>query len=88
MDVKFKFCGEVLAKKETILLKYVPTKFNFADIFTKPISTIRFRDLGSVMLQNLDGIINNSRTTQRNYALLKDFARATPMSKAESSALY
>ena len=54
MDVKIKFCGEVLAKKETILLKYVPTKYNFADIFTKALSTVRFRDLRSVMLQNLE----------------------------------
>ena len=84
MDVKIKFCGEVLAKKETILLKYVPTKFNFADIFTKPLSTVRFRDLRSVMLQNLDGIINNSRTTQRNFALLQDFAQTSPMSKTDS----
>ena len=87
MDVKIKFCGEVLAKKETILLKYVPTKYNFADIFTKALSTVRFRDLRSVMLQNLDGIINNSRTTQRNYNLLNDFAQTSPMSKAESPAL-
>ena len=41
MDVKIKFCGEVLAKKNKILLKYVPSKFNFVDLFTKPLSTVQ-----------------------------------------------
>ena len=47
MDVKIKFCGEVLAKKNKILLRYVPSKVFFADIFNKPLSmyTVRFREL-------------------------------------------
>ena len=75
MDVKIKFCGEVLAKKNKILLKYVPTKFNFADIFTKPLSTVRFRELRSVMVQDLEGISNNSKFLQRTFAVLRDFIR-------------
>jgi hypothetical protein len=78
MDIRIKFCGEVLARREIISLKYVPTKFNFADIFTRPLSTVRFRDLRSVMPQNLDGIINNSRTAQRTYNVLKDFVKDSP----------
>ena len=87
MDIKIKFCGEVLMR-ESISLKYVHTKFNFTDIFTRPLSTVRFRDLRSVMLQNLDGIINNSRTAQRTYNVLKDFVKDTPVSKSEHSALH
>ena len=45
MDIKIKICGEVLAKREKILLKYIPTKFNLADIFTKPLQTVQFREL-------------------------------------------
>jgi len=73
MDVKIKFCGEVLAKKNKNLIKYVPTKFNFADIFTKPLSTVRFRELRSVMVQDLEGITNNSKFLQRTFAVLRDF---------------
>ena len=75
MDVKIKFCGEVLAKKNKILLRYVPSKFNFADIFTKPLSTIRFRELRSVMVQDLEGISNNSKFLQRTFSVLRDFIR-------------
>ena len=77
MDVKIKFCGIVLANKNKILLKYVPTKFNFADIFTKaaPLSTVRFRELRSVMVQDLEGISNNSKFLQRTLAVLRDFIR-------------
>jgi hypothetical protein len=64
MDIKVKFCGEVLSRKDKIILKYVPSKFNFADIFTKPLSTVRFRDLRTVLVHNLDGIINNSQYLQ------------------------
>ena len=43
MDIKVTFCGEVLAKRNKILLKNAPTptKLNFADIFTKPLSTFQ-----------------------------------------------
>ena len=56
MDLKIKFCGEVLSKRQKIMLKYVPTKYNFADIFTKPLPTVRFRELRAVLVQNLNGI--------------------------------
>ena len=64
---------EVLSKRQRIALKYVPTKFNFADIFTKPLGTVRFRDLRAVLVQNLDGIINNSQFLRRTFSVLKDF---------------
>ena len=73
MDIRIKFCGEVLSKRQRIALKYVPTKFNFADIFTKPLGTVRFRDLRAVLVQNLDGIINNSQFLRRTFSVLKDF---------------
>ena len=37
VDICIKFCGEVLARRQKIALKYVPTKLNFADIYTKPL---------------------------------------------------
>ena len=40
MDIKIKFCGEVLSKWDKISLRYVPSKFNFADIFTQPLTTV------------------------------------------------
>ena len=44
VDICIKFCGEVLARRQKIAFKkYVPTKLNFADIFTKPLATVRFR---------------------------------------------
>ena len=61
MDIKIKFCGEVLAKWEKILLKYIPTKFILADIFTKPLHTVRFRELRAILLQDLSEIIDNSK---------------------------
>ena len=77
MDIKVKFCGEVIAKKNKILLTHVPTKLNFADIFTKPLSTVRFRDLRSIMIHDLTGIINNSGFLNRTFAVLKDFIKPT-----------
>jgi len=74
-DIKVKFCGEVLSHKDKIILKYVPSKFNFADIFTKPLSTVRFRDLRTVLVHNLDGIINNSQYLQQTFTVLKDFLK-------------
>jgi len=73
MDIRIKFCGEVLSKRQRIALKYVSTKYNFADIFTKPLGTVRFRDLRAVLVQNLDGIINNSQFLRRTFTVLKDF---------------
>ena len=73
MDIRIKFCGEVLAKRQKIALKYVPTKFNFADIFTKPLATVRFRELRGILVQNLEGIVNNSSFLRRTFAVLKDF---------------
>ena len=73
MDIKIKFCGEVLAKREKILLKYIPTKFNLADIFTKPLHTVRFRELRAILLQDLSEIIDNSTGITKIYTVLKDF---------------
>ena len=67
MDIKVKFWGEVLARKEKISLKYIPTKFRFADIFTKPQATVRFWELRAVIVQNLEGIFNNSQFLQRTF---------------------
>ena len=91
MDVKVKFCGEVLAKKDKILLKYVPSKLNFADIFTKPLGTVRFRDLRSILIQDLSGISSNAKFIQRTFTVLKDFIKSpakSPVSIPEQSALY
>jgi len=77
MDIRIKFCGEVLAKKQKIALKYVPTKLNFADIFTKPLATVRFRELRGILVQNLEGIVNNSNFLRRTFAVLKDFMTNT-----------
>ena len=73
MDIKIKFCGEVIAKREKILLKYIPTKFNLADIFTKPLHTVRFRELRAILLQDLSEIIDNSTGITKIYTVLKDF---------------
>ena len=62
-----------MARREKILLKYVPKKFNFANIFTKPLNTVRFRELRSVLLQDLSEIINNSKRISKSFAVLKDF---------------
>ena len=91
MDVKVKFCGKVLAKKDKILLKYVPSKLNFADIFTKPLGTVRFRDLRSILIQDLSGISSNAKFIQRTFTVLKDFIKSpakSPVSIPEQSALY
>ena len=73
MNVRIKFCGEVMARRENILLNYVPAKFSFADIFTKPLNTVSFRELRSVLLQDLSEIINNSKRISKSFAVLKDF---------------
>ena len=91
MDVRVKFCGEVLAQKNRVLLKYIPTKWNFADIFTKPLHTVRFRDLRSIMVHDLTGIINNSQFLQRTFSVLTDFVQSpfkSPSSSMEQTALY
>ena len=80
MDIRIKFCGEVLAKRQKIALKYVPTKLNFVDIFTKPLATARFRELRGILVQNLDGIVYNSKFLHRTFAFLKDFM-TTPFSQ-------
>ena len=46
---------------------------NFADIFTNPLATVRFRDLRSVLVQNLDGIANNTQFLRRTFSVLRDF---------------
>ena len=85
MDIQIKFCGEVLAKRETISLKYVPTKFNFADIFTKPLNTAQFRDLRSVMLLVL---LTMPKLSKEPITYSKTSAKTLPMSKTEHPALY
>ena len=87
MDVKIKFCGEVLARKQILFLKYVPSKYNYTDIFTKPLSTVRFRDLRSILVQDLDGIINNSQFLRRTFSVLKDFMHI-PVPRTGISAQY
>jgi hypothetical protein len=82
MDIRIKFCGEVLSKRQRIALKYVPTKFNFADIFTKPLGTVRFRDLRAVLVQNLDKIINNSQFLHRTCILPTLFSKNIPPESA------
>ena len=82
MDIKIKFCGEVLSKRDKISLRYVPSKLNFADIFTKPLNTVRFRDLRSVLVQNLDGIADNTQFLRRTFSVLRDFITlSTPRSR-------
>ena len=44
IDIRLKFCGEVLAANK-LIIKYVPTAENIADIFTKPLPAPRFREL-------------------------------------------
>ena len=44
MDVRLKFCGEVM-KQGLLKVEYVPTAENIADIFTKPLPAPRFRML-------------------------------------------
>ena len=87
MDIKVKFCGEVLARREIISLKYIPTKFNFADIFTKPLATVRFRELRAVIVQNLEGIVNNTQFLRRTFSVLRDFI-SSPAPRTEQSAQY
>ena len=42
---------------------------------TKPLSTVRFRKLRSVFIQDLEGITNNSNFLQRTFSVLRDFIR-------------
>ena len=67
---------EVLAKREKILLKYIPTKFNSVDMFTKPLNTVRFRELRTILLQDLSEIIDNSKGITKAYSVLKNFVSA------------
>ena len=73
IDIKVKFCGEVLSRKDKIILKYKPSKFSFADIFTNPLNTVRFRDVGTVLVQNLEKIINDFQYLQHTFTVLKIF---------------
>ena len=58
MDVRLKFCGEVL-KQGLLKIKYVPTAANIADIFTKPLPSPRFRLLRDELVSDVRVFINN-----------------------------
>lgn len=58
MDLRLKFCGEVL-KQGLLKIKYVPTAANIADIFTKPLPSPRFRLLRDELVSDVRVFINN-----------------------------
>ena len=77
----------MLDKREKISLKYIPSKLKFADIFTKPLVTVRFRELRTVLVQNLEGIVNNSQFLRRTFSVLQDFV-SSPAPRAAHTAQY
>ena len=58
MDVRLKFCGEVL-KHGLLQNEYVPAADNIADIFTKPLPAPRFRLLRDELVSDIQVFINN-----------------------------
>jgi hypothetical protein len=56
IDVRLKFCGEVV-KKGILQIKYISSSDNIADIFTKPLSTTKFRELRTQLVSDVSPII-------------------------------
>ena len=72
MDLRFKFCGEVY-KMGKIQISYVPTEFNIADIFTKPLATVRFRALRAAIVSNIGHILRDQSSAQSVARHLQEF---------------
>ena len=65
IDIRLKFCGEVLSANK-LIIKYVPTAENIADIFTKPLPAPRFRELWDKIVFKL-----NSNFARENPRVLR-----------------
>ena len=63
MDLRYKFCGEVL-KLGKIKILYVRIEYNIADIFTKPLSTVWYRNLRAARIGNITAILRDPTNTQ------------------------
>ena len=72
MDLRIKFCGEVV-RANKILLRYINTKFNLADIFTQPFPVTRFRELRRAFVHDLGEILRNSNVIKQSLNVLREF---------------
>ena len=72
MDLRIKFCGEVV-RANKIVLRYINTKFNLADIFTKPFPVTRFRELRRAFVHDLGEILRNSNVIKQSLNVLREF---------------
>ena len=53
VDVKFRFVGEAIERK-IVRLRYVPTDFMYADLFTKSLSAPKFERLRDMIISKKD----------------------------------
>jgi hypothetical protein len=72
MDLRYKFCGEVL-KLGKIKILYVRTEYNIADIFTKPLATVRYRNLRAALVANVSAILRDPTNAQSVAMHLREF---------------
>ena len=72
MDLRIKFCGQVVKAEIKIILKYCPSKFNFADIFTKPLVTVKFHELRSALVRELTKIFRNPNSLKLLFKTLRE----------------
>ena len=56
-----------------IQISYVPTEFNIADIFTKPLATVRFRALRAAIVSNIGHILRDQSSAQSVARHLQEF---------------
>ena len=56
-----------------IVLRYINTKFNLADIFTKPFPVTRFRELGRAFIHDLRELLRNSNVMKQSINVLREF---------------
>ena len=72
MDLCYKFCGEVM-KLGKIKIVSMRTEYNIADIFTKSLSTVRYRNLCAALVGNVSAILRDPTNAQNVAMHLQEF---------------